>query len=74
MKSRTYLIALLFCAGSAASAIAQPNAEFAKANQEYAQGNFKEAVAGYDSERDHSGSGDDVLVLLREPLASPNRQ
>ena len=49
MKSRTYLIALLLCAGSAASAIAQPNAEFAKANQEYAQGNFKEAIAGYEA-------------------------
>ena len=49
MKSRTYLIALLFCAGSAASAIAQPNAEFAKANQQYAQGNFKEAIAGYEA-------------------------
>ena len=49
MNSRTYLIALLFCAGSAASAIAQPNAEFAKANQEYAQGNFKEAIASYEA-------------------------
>src|SRR6266704_1628519 len=49
MKSRTYLIALLFCAGSAASAIAQPNAEFAKANQEYAQGDFKEAIASYEA-------------------------
>src|SRR6266567_4693401 len=49
MKGRTYLIALLLCAGSAASAIAQPNAEFAKANQEYAQGNFKEAIAGYEA-------------------------
>jgi tetratricopeptide (TPR) repeat protein len=49
MKSRTCLIALLFCAGSAASAIAQPNAEFAKANQEYAQGNFKEAITGYEA-------------------------
>jgi tetratricopeptide (TPR) repeat protein len=49
MKSRGYLIALLFCAGSAASAIAQPNAEFAKANQEYAQGNFKEAIASYET-------------------------
>src|SRR5207244_3624947 len=48
MNSRTYLIALLFCAGSAAPVIAQPNAEFAKANQEYAQGNFKEAIAGYE--------------------------
>jgi tetratricopeptide (TPR) repeat protein len=49
MKSRTHLIALLFCAGSAVSAIAQPNAEFAKANQEYAQGNFKEAIASYEA-------------------------
>src|SRR5437870_11133970 len=49
MKSRTYLIALLLCAGSAASAIAQPNAEFAKANQEYAQGHFKEAISGYEA-------------------------
>src|SRR6266496_2715486 len=49
MKSRAYLIVLLFCAGSAASVIAQPNAEFAKANQEYAQGNFKEAIAGYEA-------------------------
>ena len=49
MKSRTYLVVLLFCAGSAASAIAQPDAEFAKANQEYAQGHFKEAIAGYEA-------------------------
>ena len=49
MKSRTYLIALLFCTGSAVSAIAQPNAEFAKANQEYAQGNFKEAIVSYEA-------------------------
>src|SRR5437763_11778818 len=47
MKSGTCVIARLFGAGSAASGIAQPNAEFAKANQEYAQGNFKEAIAGY---------------------------
>ena len=49
MKSRAYLIALLLCAGSAASAIAQSNAEFAKANQEYAEGHFKEAIAGYEA-------------------------
>ena len=49
MKSRTYLIALLFCAHSVASAIAQSNAEFAKANQEFAQGNFKEAIANYEA-------------------------
>ncbi len=49
MKSRTYLIALLFCAGSAASAIAQSDAGFARANQEYAQGNFKEAIVSYEA-------------------------
>jgi tetratricopeptide (TPR) repeat protein len=49
MKSRAYLIALLLCAGSAASAIAQSNAEFAKANQEYAQSHFNEAIAGYEA-------------------------
>jgi len=49
MKSRTYLVALLFCAGSAASAIAQADVEFTKANQEYAQGHFKEAIASYET-------------------------
>src|SRR4030095_4725575 len=49
MKSRRCLIALLFCASSAISAIAQPDAGFAKANQEYAQGNFKEAIASYEA-------------------------
>src|SRR5213595_3195322 len=49
MKSRTYLIALFFCASSAVSAIAQSEAEFAKANQEYAQGHFKEAISGYEA-------------------------
>src|SRR5215470_11000589 len=47
MKSRTYLVVLLFCVGSAVPALAQ--ADFTKANQEFAQGNFKEAIAGYDS-------------------------
>src|SRR5438477_5123032 len=49
MKSRTYLIALFFCASSAVSAIAQSEAEFAKANEEYAQGHFKEAITGYEA-------------------------
>ena len=49
MKIRPNLIALLFCAGSTVSAIAQSNAEFAKANQEYAQGHFKEAISGYEA-------------------------
>ena len=49
MKSRPYLIALLFYAGSAVSAIAQSDAGFAKANQEYAEGHFKEAIASYEA-------------------------
>src|SRR5215475_1642386 len=48
MKSRPFLIALLICVGSALSAIAQPDTEFAKANQEFAQGHFTEAITGYD--------------------------
>jgi tetratricopeptide (TPR) repeat protein len=31
------------------SAFAQSDAEFAKANQDYAQGNFKDAISGYES-------------------------
>jgi len=50
MKSSPYLIAVLFCAGSAASAIAQSDAEFAKANREYAQGHFQEAIARYEAQ------------------------
>jgi tetratricopeptide (TPR) repeat protein len=49
MKSRTYLIALFFCAGSGVSAFAQSNAQFAKANQEYTQGHFKEAITAYEA-------------------------
>jgi tetratricopeptide (TPR) repeat protein len=49
MNWRIHLIALLFCAGSTASALAQPTADFAKANQEYAQGNFKEAITAYEA-------------------------
>src|SRR5215831_7898857 len=49
MKTRSYLIALLFCVGSVSSAFAQSNAEFAKANQEFAQGNFKEAITNYEA-------------------------
>ena len=49
MKIRLFLIALLFCAGSALSALAQSDAEFVKANQQYAQGDFKEAIAGYEA-------------------------
>ena len=49
MKSRTYWIVLLFCAGSVISAVAQSDGEFSKANQEFAQGHFKEAIAGYEA-------------------------
>jgi len=49
MKSRSYLIALFFCGSSIISAIAQSEAEFAKANREYAQGHFGEAITGYEA-------------------------
>jgi tetratricopeptide (TPR) repeat protein len=49
MKSRPYLITLLLCASSALSVLAQPDAEFAKAHHEYAQGHYKEAIAGYEA-------------------------
>ena len=49
MKNCTFLIALLFCAGSTASAFAQSDAEFAKGNQEFAQGHFKEAITSYET-------------------------
>ena len=46
------LPAIFFCLylAIAASAFAQPNAEFTKANQEYAQGNFKEAITSYEAQ------------------------
>lgn len=46
---RMGLFAAILCLLVAASAIAQPQAEFARANQEYAQGHFKEAIAGYEA-------------------------
>ena len=46
---RMGLFSAILCLFVAASAIAQPQAEFAKANQEFAQGHFKEAIAGYDA-------------------------
>ena len=39
----------MICLVVASSAVAQPDAQFAKANQEYAQGNFTEAIAGYEA-------------------------
>src|SRR5246500_3628518 len=49
MKIRASLIAFLFCALANPSLLAQPDAEFAKANQEFAQGDFKEAISGYEA-------------------------
>src|SRR6266581_1848939 len=40
---------IAFLAVWAAPLLAQTDAEFAKANQEYAQGHFKEAIAGYET-------------------------
>jgi tetratricopeptide (TPR) repeat protein len=49
MKSCTSLVAFVFCALSASSVLAQSDADFPKANQEYAQGHFKEAISGYEA-------------------------
>src|ERR671925_1227579 len=49
MKSFACLIAFLFSAVWVASSLAQTDADFAKANQEYAQGHFKEAISGYEA-------------------------
>ena len=57
MKGRKLLIDLcgaVICAFVAASAFAQSETEFTKANQEYAQGHFKEAVDRYEALA-HSG-------------------
>jgi len=44
-------LAILFCLtfGIALSAFAQSDGDFAKANQQYAQGHFKEAISGYEA-------------------------
>src|SRR6266487_2129509 len=47
-SSASYII-VLCCALFASAAFAQSDAEFAKANQEYAQGHFKEAISGYEA-------------------------
>src|SRR6266403_1586963 len=49
MKSCTSLVTFLFCALSASSVLAQSDADFPKANQEFAQGHFKEAISGYEA-------------------------
>jgi tetratricopeptide (TPR) repeat protein len=48
MKTSTYCVAFLLSALWAGSSLAQPSADFAKANEEYAQGHFKEAISGYE--------------------------
>jgi tetratricopeptide (TPR) repeat protein len=47
--NRTLAIFFCFAFAIASSAIAQPDANFTKANQEYAQGHFKEAISGYEA-------------------------
>jgi tetratricopeptide (TPR) repeat protein len=49
MKIRGFLIAFLFCALATPSVWAQADVEFAKANQEFAQGHFREAISGYEA-------------------------
>jgi tetratricopeptide (TPR) repeat protein len=49
MKIPISLIALLFCALAAPSVLAQGEIEFAKANQAFAQGHFKEAISDYET-------------------------
>ena len=48
MKIFVHCVALLCAVICADSSAAQANAEFLKANQDYAQGHFKEAVTGYE--------------------------
>ncbi len=43
------VMAAAFCASLFASAFAESNPQFSKANQQYAQGNFKQAISGYES-------------------------
>jgi tetratricopeptide (TPR) repeat protein len=49
MKFFACCFAILLSALLAESSFAQANAEFMKANQAYAQGHFKEAIAGYET-------------------------
>ena len=46
---RLRMLMILLCAFFPLIAFGQSDAEFTKANQEYAQGNFKEAIAGYEA-------------------------
>ena len=49
MKITGSLVALLFSALAIPSVLAQTDAEFSKANQEFAQGHFKEAISAYEA-------------------------
>jgi tetratricopeptide (TPR) repeat protein len=49
MKVSAGFIAIFCGAVSAASSFAQAEGDFTKANQEYAQGHFKEAISGYEA-------------------------
>ncbi len=49
MKNYASLLAFLLCVILTFSVLAQSDADFAKANQDYAQGNFKEAISGYET-------------------------
>jgi len=46
--NRALAIAFCLALGIASFAIAQSDAEFAKANQQFAQAHFKDAIAGYE--------------------------
>jgi len=49
MRNRALLIFFCLSLAIVSAAFAQGNAEFTKANDEYAQEHFKEAIAGYDA-------------------------
>lgn len=49
MRAFTCCIAFLLSALWAGSSLAKPNADFTKANEEYAQGHFTEAISGYEA-------------------------
>ena len=49
MKVSACFIAILCSAVSAASSFAQAEGDFTRANQEYAQGHFKEAISGHEA-------------------------
>jgi tetratricopeptide (TPR) repeat protein len=48
-RNRARVIFFCLSLAIASAAFAQPDAQFSKANQEYAQGHFNEAVAGYEA-------------------------